>query len=140
MCIFAVLVAGKVQRKGPKWEPPSFVVSLWTPEKPWRTLAGRAPRKGRGQCKHNKPPLKTVLEQVEYVVLESGDTVGFLAHFLEAVGLADANPGSRAKSFNSQLRARGLQDQIFQEKVPGKCGRDPWVCSEDTLVKVYDLV
>ena len=84
--------------------------------------------------------MKTVLEQVEYVVLESGDTVGFLAHFLEAVGLADASPGSRAKSFNSQLRARGLQDKIFQEKVPGKRGRDPWVCSEDTLVKVYDLV
>ena len=106
----------------------------------WRTLAGSAPRKGRGQCKQQKVPLKTALDQVEFVWAESGERVGYLKHFLHALGLADVNTDTRALSFNTQLEARGHQDRIFQEKVPGKCGKRPWLCSKDTLRKVYDLL
>ena len=85
-------------------------------------------------------PFKTALDAVEYVCAESGDRVRYLKHFLRALGLPDVNTDTRALSFNAQLEARGHQDRIFQEKVPGKCGKQPWLCSKGTLRKVYDLL
>ena len=103
-------------------------------------MAGSAPRKGRGQCKQKKAPLKTSLDQVEYVWTDSGEKVGYLKHFLAAVGCPDVNTDSRGPSLNDQLEVRGHQERLFQEKVPGKCGKAPWLGSKDTLRKVYDLL
>ena len=106
----------------------------------WQTLKTGKPRKGRGQVKGQKPPLRRVLDQVEFVKDSEGQTKGYVKHFLSAVGLPSENAHARAASFNKQLRARGVSGRVEQRRVPGKCGRRPFLASKKTLRKVYDFV
>lgn len=103
-------------------------------------LAGSSVRKGRGQCKNSKPSLRKVLEGVEWVKDENNRKKGYLKHFLQEVGLPDESAHKRARTFNGALARDGHSDRIAQLSVVGKCGKQPWLASKNTLRKVYKLV
>lgn len=136
-----LLVATRVKRCGRDWGEPTTLVRLWREStETWVTVADDRRKKGRGQVRGQKLPLRRVLDAVEWVKDEDGHKVGYLKHFLKALSLPGNNTDSRALAFNEQLSARGLTARLEHKAIPGKCGRAPWVGSRETLRRVYDLV
>ena len=134
-------VAARLQKSGRVWKSPSFTAVLWNATtQTWQTLKSGQARKGRGQCKGQKPTLRRVLDKVEFVKDSDGCTKGYLKHFLTAVGLPGDNAHTRARSFNKQLRARGVSGRVEQKAVPGRSGKRPFLASKKVLRRLYDFV
>ncbi len=93
-----------------------------------------------GQCKTTKPTLVEVWKAMEWHYTDDGLKVGLLKHFLKELQLAKNNPGQRAETFNAMLRERGYAGRVLEKRLRNKCGRKPWVATQDTLRNVYQLL
>ena len=143
LCAVVLLVA-QVETVGQSWGTPVFTVSLCkTPgggSDDWTELVTAKPVKARGRCKGKKPSVVSVLSRMAWPKDEEGNKVGHLKHFLRELGLCCERSDERANTFNAHLRSLGHPERVQQKKLPGHCGKRPYVASKRVFRVLYDFV
>ena len=134
-----LLLVAKVEKgAGGQWLAPELSATLKAlSAASWQHLAGGSQRASRGQCKTTKPPLQTVLGNMEWLLSDTGTRVGLLRHFLGAFGLPVNNAGQRAATMNTLLQKGGFEGRVKEVKLANKTGRKPWVASKETFRALY---
>jgi len=137
-----LLLASRVGSSGRgSWSCPVLTATLLRqPSSKWQCIVGETKRKARGRCQSDKPSLGSLWEKMEWVDAQGGGKVGLLKHFLEALALAKNNPGQRAGTFNSLLRAGGCEGRLYVAQLKGRCGRKPWVAAKSTFRDLYNFL
>ena len=138
-----LLVVAKAEKDGPTWLVPRLSAELLLADGGgWQHLLGQNLRKRKRGTVCPKLPLRQVWGKMEFCRRpgEDGNSekVGYLKHFLEALGLPATDTGRRAETFNKQLDRAGLD--VFEQLDMGEAGLDPWVGTKATFRFVYDLV
>lgn len=132
-----LLLAAKVDKSSGTTTQHAFLYS--DSEQAWHTLAGGEQKVGRGQLGHTKPSLAQVWSEVEWTKTREGEDVGYLKHFLQALGKPAKNQGQRASTFNGQLKDAGHDGRVYQAAIRNKSGSPAWVASKGSLRLVYKL-
>lgn len=136
-----MIVAAKASRDGRIWQSPDLVAQLLVAgSSEWQTIAGKSPIKPlRGKAKCNtKPALQDCLDQTEWVTHPvTRQRVGYLNHFLVALGLPENSLSKRTPGFNTLLQQEGLTDRVTRVKLPHQPGQAPWLASREALRCLY---
>ena len=138
-----LLVVATVEKVGTGWGQPKLCACLC--KKPggsaddWVDVVGKTEKKGRGRCKDAKPPLRSVLNGMEWVKGDDGKKVGLLKHFFSELGLNNTHTEERAQTCNRHLKSVGHADRVTQKSVPGMAGSLPFVASKQAFRVLYDF-
>jgi hypothetical protein len=113
--------------------------TAWKPlVSPDTSSRATAPYRGRANPA-KKPSKQQVWGQVEWIKHpQTGRRVGYVSHFLEAMGLPSDSMGKRAAAFNTLLEKRGVEDRLEQRPIPHKSGKPPWLASRAAMSALHD--
>lgn len=131
----AMVLAAKVQKSGKAWEKQGLFAEVYT-HGAWKDIGPSSTRPAAAGklSSRTKPSMAEVWKKMEKLVLaNSGDCVGLLTHFVEALGLASGNPGKRASTFNKLLCDAGVAGRVEQKQIHNKPGHWPYVASKETF-------
>lgn len=128
-----MLLATRVQKDGGAWQKPVTLAQLFKlGGSHWQTLAGNAPKKvPRGRAK-TKPPLQQLWDSLCSETV-GGQKVFYVADLLSQLGL----PSKSIKKREPALSAMIHPEVVFQEKIPGKGGKEPWLANRAAIRALY---
>ena len=135
-----MLVACRCARNGPRhWLSPSLRATIYLGGQ-WQDIGG-AKKKSRGRVQGEKKNLAAVWKEMEWLSDPRGGSskLGFLKHFLAALGLKAANPGQRARRFNALL-AQHNGHAFERIKIPHREGKRPWVGAKAAFRIIYNAL
>ena len=96
----------------------------------------------RGKAPGPKPTLTDAWRKMRFVGRPgddgTGEKVGYVKHFLDALGLSSLNPGRRARTWNKLLTQAGLD--LLEEVELEEAGKTPWVGTKAVFRFLYDQV
>ena len=124
-----LLVAARIQKNGQAWMTPKMVGWLYTPgNDTWTMIAGSSVKVRGKASPAKKPSLQMVWNQMEWETHpETQEKMGYLKHFLKAIGLPFLALEGRAKTFNKMLRNAGREERLERVSLPNKAGSEPWL-------------
>lgn len=128
-----LLAASLEKGTSTSWNEPTLAANLLCKSGEWRDVSPRGLRVAKGQIK--KSCWKAVGQlwgKMEWHTQPSGPPVGLLSHFLKALGLPEANPGSRAAGFN-KLLAQKKAGKLRCIKLENRPGRPVWAGTKQTF-------
>ena len=101
-----------------------------------------SPRRPVGRCQAAKPPLNTVLAEMEWAPHPNGSAarLGLLSHFFATLKLPKENVPKRAASFNKRLGDAGVVDRLAKVFLRDRGGRAIWVAPKRVFRKLYGFV